>query len=647
MRSRSLFWITFLGAIAFLLPAVTLAQLTGTYTIGTGNTYTTLKAAIDALNSDGASGVVTFLVNQDMTVNADSISQAGLDGTTASLVIKPAPGKTPTVTFRKCATYAAAAPNSGAGLAIDGITQAMSNITIDGSNTANGTTRDMTFKLSDTTSGRYCILVNGHADNVTIKNLNITVDSIQIDNTAPGYTFETAGIAVTGSATSTGKVADNLTITNCNIYGNSTRSQFKNGMYIVNVAGGATYSGGVKVTNNVVNVSTVGIYLVRAAKTGAKSEISGNTVSLNSIYSAGYTHYGIELENWQDTVNIFNNKCVTLKAANTYTAGLTLNGLRTYIGQTGSVVNIYNNFFSDFQLSGARTDGYIYGINVNHSSSTGNAAVHNIYHNTVFLNSSYGNTTGRFATFRLSNNTVNATVVNLKNNLLVNTIKNALSYGIDCLKPAELVTSDYNDIFADTVGNYASTNWTAVKAALADWKTATGQDAHSISVNPANPFGAARQLTSITNPHWFSAPTNIFAGTPITGITKDIDGDTRSLTVPYMGADEAGPFTAVAKQTGATPLVFGLEQNYPNPFNPSTTIAFSVAAKSDVSLTVFDMVGREVAELVRQELPAGEYRQQFNANGLASGLYLYRLTAVSKEGHANLFTDVKKLLLVK
>ncbi|MCE1189816.1 MAG: T9SS type A sorting domain-containing protein [Ignavibacteria bacterium] len=85
---------------------------------------------------------------------------------------------------------------------------------------------------------------------------------------------------------------------------------------------------------------------------------------------------------------------------------------------------------------------------------------------------------------------------------------------------------------------------------------------------------------------------------------------------------------------------FALQQNYPNPFNPSTTISFSVASPGNVQLTVYDIGGRTVAKLVNQSLQAGQYQVQFNASGLASGTYIYRLESAGQ-------TLVKKLMLVK
>jgi hypothetical protein len=73
------------------------------------------------------------------------------------------------------------------------------------------------------------------------------------------------------------------------------------------------------------------------------------------------------------------------------------------------------------------------------------------------------------------------------------------------------------------------------------------------------------------------------------------------------------------------PTLYGLDQNYPNPFNPSTQIQFAIPEDSQVRLSVFDMQGRQVAELVNENLASGTHSATFNATNFASGIYLYRL----------------------
>jgi hypothetical protein len=96
--------------------------------------------------------------------------------------------------------------------------------------------------------------------------------------------------------------------------------------------------------------------------------------------------------------------------------------------------------------------------------------------------------------------------------------------------------------------------------------------------------------------------------------------------------------TGIKPFDSSFPQSFGLGQNYPNPFNSSTTISFSLPSKSYVLLKVFDMMGREVATLVNEELAPGNHSRQWNASNIPRGIYFYRLQSGS-------FTETKKLLL--
>ena len=94
------------------------------------------------------------------------------------------------------------------------------------------------------------------------------------------------------------------------------------------------------------------------------------------------------------------------------------------------------------------------------------------------------------------------------------------------------------------------------------------------------------------------------------------------------------------KQDGITVLKYDLGQNYPNPFNPSTIIKYSVERAGNVSLKVYDLLGREIATLVNEAKQPGSYTVNFNASKLASGMYIYKIESGS-------FSSVKKMLLVR
>jgi photosystem II stability/assembly factor-like uncharacterized protein len=98
--------------------------------------------------------------------------------------------------------------------------------------------------------------------------------------------------------------------------------------------------------------------------------------------------------------------------------------------------------------------------------------------------------------------------------------------------------------------------------------------------------------------------------------------------------------TGVEAEGLSAPSTFQLEQNYPNPFNPSTRIKYELPRSSDVRLTVYDLLGREVAVLANDRMEAGVHTAKFDGSALSSGMYVYRLEA----GGAVLS---KKLLLLK
>jgi hypothetical protein len=98
--------------------------------------------------------------------------------------------------------------------------------------------------------------------------------------------------------------------------------------------------------------------------------------------------------------------------------------------------------------------------------------------------------------------------------------------------------------------------------------------------------------------------------------------------------------TDVEKEDNNIPTEFSLAQNYPNPFNPSTTITFSIPNEQLVSLKVFNSLGEEVANLVNENKPIGNYSVSFDASELPSGVYFYKISAGN-------FVETKKMILLR
>ncbi len=119
-----------------------------------------------------------------------------------------------------------------------------------------------------------------------------------------------------------------------------------------------------------------------------------------------------------------------------------------------------------------------------------------------------------------------------------------------------------------------------------------------------------------------------------------LPGEFHIYTTVKLPTPEKGIVTAV--QTKKPPVVYkySLEQNYPNPFNPATVISYQLSAYSFVKLNVYDILGRRVKTLINKYQKAGDYKINFNASGLASGIYFYKLTAGP-------FSQTKKMILLR
>lgn len=109
--------------------------------------------------------------------------------------------------------------------------------------------------------------------------------------------------------------------------------------------------------------------------------------------------------------------------------------------------------------------------------------------------------------------------------------------------------------------------------------------------------------------------------------------------IPRTDDDFVGFLTPVEEEH-AVPYKYNLAQNYPNPFNPSTTISYSIKEEGLVTLKVFNILGQQVANLVNEFKTPGDYKVNFDASRLSSGIYLYKI-------NSNGFTFTKKMMLIK
>jgi len=244
-------------------------------------------------------------------------------------------------------------------------------------------------------------------------------------------------------------------------------------------------------------------------------------------------------------------------------------------------------------------DGVFFSINKGTSWTAVNNGLTTRYVYTLAICGTYvyaGTTTG--GVFRSTNNGNSWTAVN---NGLTNTYIRSF---LICPFVGE---SSETNIFVGTGwsgvfhSNDYGTNWMQINTGLTNYQV----DALIISINAAG-------------------DTNLYAGTD--------DGVWRRPLSEII--------TNVENIDDNNPNHFSLSQNYPNPFNPTTSIQYAVSSREFVTLKVYDLLGREVATLINEEKPAGEYEIEFNASGLASGIYFYKLQAGS-------YSSIKKMICLK
>lgn len=498
------------------------ATLSGNINVGVGQTYTTLTAAVNAYNTSCISGPVTFLLT-DGTYPSETfpitIASNAFASVTNTLTIKPALSVTPTITGNV---------GTGALIKFDGADY----ITIDGSN--NGTSsRNLTISNSTTTTAGNAVLwlaspASGNGANYnTIKNCNI-------EGNASTTTF--VGVYVGGSTaislTSAGNELNNFNTINNNLF---RKTQYGIAMF--------GYVSTLPDSNNIVSNNNFGTsvagegFSIEGIHTDRQRNliVSGNDVQ--NVNGNGSTNmFGIRLLDFK-TGQAFNNKVHDLSYTGTsitkiYGIAVLSSSYTTSANPSASM--IYNNFVYKINSSATSTTWNTTGILAN--QGYGDKYYYNsidlsgqINNSTSGLSAAFANGDGNFTTF-CNNIDVRDNIFNVSG---TSGGGNVWSYYTKATTFSGAI-QNYN-VFncAGTVATNNTASYNGVNyATLSAWKAASGVDPNSVNTPPV--FVSINDLHLVPGSNYGLND----LGTPVAGVTTDIDGDIRSATTPDMGADE-------------------------------------------------------------------------------------------------------------
>ncbi len=452
--------------------------------------YSSLAAAFADINANGVSGTVNLLIDADITEVGSNLILNRSDLTnTNNVVIKPAPGKTVIITI------------DGSGpLAINNTPY----VTIDGSNNGS-TSRDMTIYQS---SGYDKVIhIFGNSDNFLLKNTILTYPS----NPTASNNWVIYSDVPTGAT----DVPDGVRIENC-VLGSSGFSNLA-AVYVSGSSTASLYPSTWLFSNNTFygrlgGYAGVGIFY--CGTVGTRIEFRDNEfIADNNLNSSSPV---LSLYQVEGEIYIQRNRFHTF-SSNNDNGNLTL-VQNTQVRDGGANVYVYNNFLGGNVSNGTVAPAYYYLLDI----SAPNAKYY-VYHNTFRMNPLIANPITDAACIYC------AGTIDVKNNIIIQDVDASNAYAI---YNNGILTSDYNNFQTATNANVGYNGSTSYKT-LSDWQTGTSQDGNSTNVavtfvNISTDFHLSG--SSIGDPN--------LAGTPIAGVTDDIDQQPRSATAPYKGADE-------------------------------------------------------------------------------------------------------------
>ncbi len=475
--------------------------------------YATITAAVNDLNLRGISGPVRFLLldnsyaSETLPIVINDIAGASATNT---FTLKPAPGVTSTI--------------SGASASTAVIKVLSSYATIDGSNTVNGTTRDLTIQNTSVTSP---IAVWFGSTGTATMNASGIKNCIVVN----GVNTSSAIVLTDGALTTSGGYFTNFTIQN-----NSVQKAYI-GIYsfyalATGNGNGCVYRGNSINTSGANSVRYIGIYVQGADGALLINNDIGNFDGTSSeddkgIWFASGTTNSSAIGNYIHDLNY------------TGTGGYGGQGIAVSTTVTGANMTLANNMITN--VSG---DGWSYTsiptdnpIGINIFGSIGQSGI-NVYHNSINM---YGNTLNQTSSMSMGIYLASLSNADLRNNSIANNqgLLGATGYGTvgvyAVTSNSQFTVSNNNNYYVNPTGSgvkYVGQIAAAGSTDLAAWKIATGQDANSVSGNPQYTSNADLHVSLATN-----SVLNNNGGTG-TGITTDFDGQSRSGTVPDIGADE-------------------------------------------------------------------------------------------------------------
>lgn len=499
----------------------------GTGPGGTDPQFATLREAFDVLNDATFAGDCHLYITSDITETYTPAVGLGLaiNPTPYTVTFKPYTGVQPVITLN----YPSDLNGGPSGALVIGIPskgniswdslRTTKNIVIDGSNTVDGTTRDLTIQSALTAQrNAFPLTIVGDVSNMVVKNTNIYYRAQGVSTS--GNLFVSAVMLRSRNYLNKNWVPRDILFENNHISANFdgvVQSAQGYGCYQSGTPNVLDYPHNITLKNNLIEGKRRAITLYRAGS----HDIFGNQIILNQNIGLNISNeaiYAVDVDT-NSVVNIYDNRITKISSlTNAATFGNTAISIETF-----GTYNIYNNMIYGFELTAANPVAYLRGIKNSSASATLNLNFNSIYMDNL---ADIGTGTVTYQGILLSDGTNN-----LANNIVVSAEPDFASYCIYRSGAAGTVTSNYNDFYpADpTNGNVGYWNAAATKS-LTDWQTASLQDANSLSVDPL--------FVSATNLHLLNTTSPVMGkGIAIAGITTDIDGELRD-TIPEMGADD-------------------------------------------------------------------------------------------------------------